>query len=110
MRRRLLSGSQTVGQTIVVCGLSDLRFQTGASLDGNRLTGLELSKRKVKIGLTTVYLDGRETLSASRMRFCCSSGMGSFVTAILSSTLYWSRVRRLNAARASGTVTAVSYT
>src|SRR5665647_840005 len=65
---------------------ADLRFQSGASFDGNRLTGLELSKRKVKIGLTTVYLDGRETLSASRMRFCCSSGMGSFVTAILSST------------------------
>src|ERR1035437_7566089 len=66
---------------------ADLRFRSGVSFDGNRLTGLELSKRRVKIGLTTIYLEGRETLSASRMRCCCWSGMGNFVTTILSSTL-----------------------
>src|ERR1035437_1934655 len=66
---------------------TDLRFRSGVSFDGNRLTGLELSKRRVKIGLTTIYLEGRETLSASRMRCCCWSGMGNFVTTILSSTL-----------------------
>src|ERR1035437_6535602 len=69
------------------CARADLRIQSRASFDGNRLTGLKLSKRIVKIGLTTIYLEGRETLSASRMRCCCWSGMGNLVTAILSSTL-----------------------
>ena len=66
---------------------TDLRLQSGGSFDGNRLTGLDLSKQRVKIGLTTIYLEGRETLRASRMRCCCWSGTGNFVTAILSSTL-----------------------
>ena len=49
---------------------SDLRFRSGVSFGGNRLTGLELSKRSVKIGLTTIYLEGRETLSASHPSRC----------------------------------------
>ena len=85
---------------------ADLIFQWANSFGGNRLTGLRLSKRTAKIALTTFYWDGRETLSAARMRCCCWSGMGNLVTTISSSTLYCSRVRRLNAARASGIVTA----
>src|ERR1035437_834736 len=49
---------------------SDFRFRSGVSFGGNRLTGLELSKRSVKIGLTTIYWEGRETLSASHPSRC----------------------------------------
>src|ERR1019366_7272382 len=52
--RRTFARSRSVTPT-------DLRFRSGVSFDGNRLTGLELSKRRVKIGLTTIYLEGRET-------------------------------------------------
>src|ERR1035437_1691967 len=66
---------------------TDLRIQSGASFDGNRLTGLKLSKRIVKIRVTTSYLEGRETLRASRIDCCWWSDMGNLLTAILSSTL-----------------------
>ena len=38
--------------------LTDLRFHSASSFGGNRLTGLNLSKRIAKIALTTFYWEG----------------------------------------------------